>query len=352
MIYKTLILIGISVLLASCQQKSGSSNNERRTNVVVSEVQERDMSSVRVVTAPVIAYKRVYITTRTSGLITELPFEEGDLVKKGDMLFRLDVRKQEAQLRNARSALLEAQRHFERSKVLFKGEAISEEQFEQANRTMEAAESEVDFWEAEVSFGKMHAQMDAVVAAKLAEPGTNVSENQRIYTIEDHNLLVARPGVSELDVVHLAKGQEVALTFDVFGEERFTGTIRRIFPAADQITRLFTVEVEIDQSQTDFPIRPGYLTRVYFTTDERANAVAVPSEGIDYDNDEAMVFVIDENQTLTRTKVTTGIERDGWIEITGGIQPGQKIVAGNLDSLEDGMKVNVTGNFRRYGFRE
>jgi membrane fusion protein, multidrug efflux system len=324
----------------------------RPRTVVISEVQRMDLSSVRRVAAPVIAYKRVYITALTGGQILELYFEEGERVKKGELLARIDTRRQKAQLRNAESALEEARRNFSRIDELYASRVVSESDHDLTQRRLEEAESEVQLWRAEVELGDIYAPIDAVVSAKLVEVGTTVPVNERLFTIEDHNLLVVRPGVSELDVAFLEEGQELEIEFDVFDQDLFKGQIRRIFPAADRITRLFTVEVEIFQPDAGRIIRPGYLARVHFVTDHRNNVLAVPPEALTLRDGENLAFAVDHNRKLEIRKVQTGIQRDGWVEVTGGLEEGEKIVAGNLSALKDGMEVSIAGIFRRYGFRE
>lgn len=282
----------------------------------------------------------------------ELFFEEGDKVREGELLASLDTRRQNAQLRNAESALEDAKRDYSRTSQLYENNVVSESEYERAERELEKAESEVDFWRAEAELGDIYAPISAVVSDKLVEVGTTVSVNERLFTIEDHDLLVLRPGVSELDVAFLSEGQELEIQFDVFGEAVFTGTIRRIFPAADRITRLFTVEVEIDQAATDRIIRPGYFARVHFVTDQRVDALAVPNEALTLREGEDIAYVVGENQHLETRKVQKGIERDGWVEIIDGLQEGENVVAGNLDALDEGMEVSVAGKFRRHGFRE
>ncbi len=347
------IFLFFIIISASCTNTAGPSDgNDRLRSVVVSEVKRLDLSSVRSVSAPVIAYKRIYITARTGGQVMKLFYEEGDRVREGELLASLDTRRQNAQLRNAESALEDSKRNYLRTSQLYENNVISESEYERAKRELEKAESEVEFWRAEAELGDIYAPISAVVSDKLVEVGTTVSVNERLFTIEDHDLLVLRPGVSELDVAFLSEGQELEIQFDVFREELFTGSIRRIFPAADRITRLFTVEVEIDQADTDRIIRPGYLARVHFVTDQRVDVLAVPNEALSSLEGEDLVYVVNDNQQLESRKVEKGTERDGWVEITGGLQEGENVVAGNLDALNDGMDVNVAGKFRRYGFRE
>ncbi len=341
------------LILFSCggNQEQAAETSRSARPVMVAQAEVTDLSDARTVSAPVVAYRRVYVTAQTEGQVLEVNFEEGDRVRKGQVLARLDTRRQQAQLRMANARLLEARQNFDRQKKLFEQEVITPVEFESATLMLEQAESDVEFWTVEVGLGTIESTIDAVVTARLVEPGNTVNTNDRLFTIEDHNLLVVRPALSELDVAKLQRGQELELIFDVFGDEPFPGTIRRIFPAADAISRLFTVEVEIHQNRIPHVIRPGYLVRSRFILDDRSNTLAVPSEAMKTQNGENFVFLIKEDKAIL-TKVERGIERDGKVEIRAGISKGDKVAAGNISALEDGSDVRIAGTFRRHGFIE
>ena len=353
-ILKTCLLLaglaGISLLPACSRSGPEPQPGAKPRPVVMAEVELRDLSVRRTVAAPVVAYRRVYVNARTTGQILELQVEEGDQVRQGQRLLRIDTRQQEAQLRQARAAAVEARLQHQRNQQLFDSLAISAAELELATRQLEEAESQVEFWAAEVEYGEVRATVDGVIAARFVELGSNVSAHDRLFTVEDHDLLVIRSALPELDVIHLEPGQAVDLQFDVFEDAWFSGTVRRIFPSADPLTRLFTVEVQIDQTQTAKPIRPGYLARVHFTTIRHPDAVVIPPECIARTDSADHAFVIREDLTLARQPLTTGIEREGWIEVIAGLQPGQRVVAGNTGALREDQAVEIIGTFRRHGF--
>ena len=336
---------------ASCRPETAHREAPPRP-VVSFSVSQRDMSSVRIQSAPVVAYKRVYTNARTGGQVLELLAEEGDQVRRGQRLLRIDTRRQEAQLRQAEAAAWELRRQYERNAHLLKSEAISQADLEFIARQLEEAESQVEFWKVEVEFGEVRAELDGVITARFVEVGTTVAANERVFTTEDHNLLVVRPGLTEMDVSGLKKGDKVSLQYDVLGDEEFPGRIRRIFPAADPLTRLFTVEVEINQQAVPQKIRPGYLSRIRFVTDSMRGVLAIPPEAIYQNQGKELAFVISDNMLIEVRELITGIRRDGWVEVLQGLSEGEEVAAANLGALREGMPVQKTGVFRRYGFRD
>ncbi|MDG5799015.1 efflux RND transporter periplasmic adaptor subunit [Marinilabiliaceae bacterium ANBcel2] len=355
MAIKFLTYLLISLLMLSffnaCKNGRSTYEEESAQNVYVADVEIKDLSAYRVAAAPVTAYRRVYVNSSINGEVITLNYEEGDMVDKDELLINIDVRKQESQLRNALATYNEAKQRFDRIQYLYNNDAVSAEELEKAKMGYEQNSAELEFWQTEVSYGEIRAPINGVITDKLVEMGTTVSQNERVYTIENHDLLVLRPGLSEKDVVGLQKGDSLLLSFDVYDQVELNGVIRRIYPSADRVTRLFTVEVEILQND-DFPVRPGYLGRVNFITDHRSDVVALPSESVQHNGEKTTVFVVNQEKLIEKRDVKIGVERDGWIEIVEGLSAGEQVVAGGLDMLEDDQKVNVTGKFRRYGFRE
>lgn len=345
------VLLFSLILIIGCSNETSESISESATSITSAQSELRDLSISFSVSAEIEAYTRVYVAARMSGLVDEVHFEEGQRVNRGDLLAKLDVRQQEIELRRANATLSEARDAYQRTEQLYERDAATRAEYLTAQRDFEQAKSDVELLELMIDFGTINAPMDAVVTSRLVEVGNNVSENERMFTLVDMNLLVVRPGISERNLSHLEENQEVEIALDVYPDRTFTGIIRRIFPEADPTTRLFTVEVEIHQQEDKLTIRPGYLARTKFMGDRRDDVLTVPSEALADRNGENYLFVInDDESTVEMISVEVGAQRAGYAEITSGIEEGNKVAASNLDALDDGTAIQVVGSFRRYGF--
>ena len=339
------------ILIIGCSDEADESTSESTTSITSAQAELRDLSASFSVSAEIEAYTRVYVASRMSGLIEEVHFEEGQHVNRGDLLAKLDVCQQQIELRRANATLSEAKDAYERTEQLYERDAATRAEYLTAQRDFEQAKSDVELLELMINFGSIRAPIDAVVTSRLVEVGNNVSENERMFTLADMDLLVVRPGVSERNLSHLEENQEVEIALDVYPDRTFTGSIRRIFPEADPTTRLFTVEVEIHQEEDKPTIRPGYLARTKFTGDQRDDVLTVPSEALADRNGKTYLFVVnDDETTVEMLPVEVGAQRGGYAEITSGIEEGKKVAASNLDALDDGTAIQVVGSFRRYGF--
>ncbi len=349
---KTLLLFALSLFFWSCSGETETGDSSSTSIAVTSaEVQSRNLSETFSVSSEVVAYRRSYVASRISGLVEEVRYEEGQPINRGDILVQMDVRQQQIDLRRANAALDEARDVYERNQVLIERNSISRAEYLSSRRALEQAQSDVEQLELQIEFGTVRAPINGVVTARLVEPGNNVSVNERMFTVTDMDLLVVRPGVSEMNVTGLEEGQSVKVTLDVYPNQIFDGSIRRIFPSSDAQTGLFTVEVEIIQEEGQPVIRPGFLARPQFSVDPREDVSTVPTEALIEREGETYLFVLNEEKgSVSLVPVVTGISRDGYVEIRDGVQPGDVVAASNIESLDDGSDVRVVGTFRRYGF--
>ena len=317
--------------------------SEAATAIAGYKLYPRDMSRVVRASARVEAENVVTISSRMSALINQMNVREGDRLSAGDVMLTFDIEEQEAELERARAELELANTVYERNRTLLEREAISTAEYEESRASKRIAESEVKLLETRLSFGTVRAPYDLVVLNRYVEQGDAVSNNEPLFRVADTERLVVRVGIPERDVVHLENGQQTHVRVDAYPEEIFNGTIQRIFPSADENSRLFTVEISLRAEQQDLVIRPGYLARVSMDADRREDVLAVPSESLlASSQDERFVYIINDEDRLEGRDVVTGIERRNWTQITDGLESGDVVVGANPSNLREGILVNVT----------
>ncbi len=333
----------LTVTSCSGEQAEGTGQHERATAVAGYELAPIDLSRSINVSSRVEPLTVNHIASRMSGLIHDLYVQEGDIVQDGEVLARMDVEEESAELRRAEARMAYARARYERVRELREREAESAAAYEEARTEMQVAESEVDLWQTRVKLGEILANKNGVITRKFVEAGDAVASNERIFQLADNSILVARVGVAERDVVRLDQGDPVSVRIDAFSGNSFDGSIRRIFPSAEETSRLVTVEVEISQNHDDMLIRPGYLARVQIRTDHRPDVLAVPSESLlASGRNESFVYIIDENDELKRRDVETGVSRRNWTEILDGLEAGDVVVGANPTNLRENLYVQVT----------
>jgi len=309
--------------------------------VATTEVLPRDLARTVTVAGSIEPIRTVSVTAQTSGTVLTVLVEEGDRVRPGQPLAKLDAREVSAQLERARAVLANAEAAFQRARDLRANDLTSDAEVDAARAAFGIAEADVQLWATRLAFCEIDAPIAGVVTAKEVEKGDNVSSGKSMFAIADDSTLVVRVGVSELDVVHLAAGRPVTLRLDAYPGAKVTGHIRRIFPGADAESRLVPVEVVLDAAPPGVEPRPGFLARVEFPLDTRSGVLVVPAAALGVSESGTFVYVV-EADTLARRSVETGLTASGQVEITGGLRSGERVVTSGQVNLRPGEPVRVT----------
>lgn len=345
-----LVLGSVSLALGACgggenapRAGGGPGRGMAATAVEVRPVEIGRIARAVTVSGVVEPIRQVAVNSQLSGALLSVNVEEGDEVREGQLLARMDDRELRAQLAAAEAAFEVARAAFERAEQLRDRKVITLPEYERERTAYAAAKSQLDQLRTRVAFAAVTAPITGVVTQKLVEAGDVVGTNARLFTLADVSTKVVRVGVSELDVVELTVGDEVGVVLDAFPSRSFRGRIRRIFPSADPATRLVPVEVALEGEAATLA-RPGFLARTTFALNERDNVLLVPASALVRGTTGEAVFIV-ENGTALRRNVTTGVTSDGRVEIITGLRAGDQVVTKGNTTLRDGAAVRIVASF-------
>ena len=202
-----------------------------------------------------------------------------------------------------------------------------------------------------VSDASIRSPIDGVISERKIEPGQIAAPGTSVATIVAPGTVYFEAQVSETDVAYVRQGQKVDVTLDAYPNQKFTGTIGRVYPTGNAASRFVIARVEIDNGKG--VLRPGLFARGEVVA-ETKKAVTVPVEAVvtdpigALDSDEAKaalantrLYVV-ENGVAKEVKVQQGLlTRDGKSVEVGGVQAGAQVVTGGQSALKDGAKVSV-----------
>ena len=299
--------------------------------------------------------RRVFVNSQMAAEVVAVLAEEGDAVRQGQVLARLDDRQLRAELAGAEAAHEAAEAAYERAEQLRTREIITQAEYERERTAYAAARARLDQLRTRLEFAVIRAPAAGVVTERSVEVGNVVSPQTRLFTVDDVSTLVVRVRVSELDVVHLRRGADVEAALDAYPDRRLTGRIRRIFPSADPATRLVPVEVALEGEGARLA-RPGFLARVDLRLEARDGVVVVPPSAILPRDGAEVVFVVEDDRARRR-EVRTGLVGEERVEVLEGLAAGEVVVVDGHRGLSDGAPVRAsatsgeleTGETRRAG---
>jgi membrane fusion protein, multidrug efflux system len=285
--------------------------------------------------------RTVGVNSQLSGAVTTVLVQEGDRVRRGAVLARMDARELAAQLASAQATLDVAKAAYERAQQLRERRVITLPEYERERTGYAAAQAQVDQLRTRVGYATVRAPVDGVITEKNVESGDVVGNQARLFSVADVSEIVTRVGVSELDIVELQQGDRVSITLDAFPNRQLNGRIRRVFPSADPTTRLVPVEVAFDAQSAQLA-RPGFLARVTFDLATSDDVLLLPVAAVLGAQGSQAVFVVQDG-VATRRTVATGLTSQGRVEIVSGLSEGEQVVVVGNNNLRDGMNVRIAG---------
>jgi membrane fusion protein (multidrug efflux system) len=296
----------------------------------------------------------VNLITQLTAQVLEVPVKIGDLIKKGALLVRWDDRLIKATV-DANREYVEADkikirnetRQVERYSTLQTekmGSAVDLEKYEMAlaDAKIDLAKSTVSLKQAEIDLEhvKQMSPIDGIVLERLVNPNEFTKPGQVVMKLGVLNSVLMAAKITEEKMHSVQLGLSAETTFPAFPSEVFKGTVWKIDPNIDPVTRTFTTYIKIENP--DFRLKPGLsgFARIRRTAKD---VVAVPSIAIlNPSGEQASVFVVDSSNQANLRKVHPGIVVNAMTEITDGLKEGEKVVTVGQFYLKDNDKVRTT----------
>ncbi len=309
------------------------------TPVEIAIVDRVTLSNTSLVTGLLEPIRTVSVNAQLGGALLAMNVEEGSRVREGQVLATIDARELEAQVRAAEAALTFAKATAQRSAELFEKQIVTAAENERDQSALAAAQATATQLKTRLGFSRIVSPIGGVVTARFVQGGDIVSPNTRLFTVSDLSTLVVRLPVSELEVSQLRTGAEVGLSVDALAGAIYPGRIRRIFPAADSVTRLVPVEVAVTGSATSL-LRPGYTVRATLKLDSKADALVVPTRAVLGATGARTVYVV-RNGLAERRPVRVGADVDGQLEVFSGLAMGDTVIVAGNSLVREGGKVRI-----------
>jgi HlyD family secretion protein len=312
------------------------------------------------------AHRRTRLSPESGGMARSIPFDEGDLVKKGDVLLKLDDSTQRAQLALAQRELeaaegrrqqtcIQAQRseqELERFRRLRADKIVSEDVLDGARATAEGARAACDAAASDVARARsaigvaqvevdkttLVAPFDGIVAEISIELGEWTSPSPPalpippvIDLIDPTSIYVSAP-MDEVDAARLHNGLRGRVTVDSHRGQSFWGTIVRVSPFVLDVeaqNRTVEIDVELDDESLSATLKPGTSADVEIVLETHPDALRIPTSAL-YEGNQVLAI---EDGKLAAREVEVGLKNWNWTEIAGGLEAGDVIVS-TLDRPE------------------
>jgi RND family efflux transporter MFP subunit len=365
--------ISFLVMRSGSNEQKGSAREQAVVGVNVALVERRDLVEVRVFSGSLIAEKQYDAAAKIGGQIQEIAVKLGDCIRRGDLIARLDSEEYEQQLAQARaeldvaqaslaearSSLVAADRSYQRAITLRAQKVASAAELETAETERLARQAGVHLAEAQIkqreaalraaavrlSYTTLTADWQAdtddacrYVARRHVDEGNTIAANAPVVTLVDLSLLKAVINIAERDYALIKTGQSANISVDSITDRIFPGTVARMAPVFDETSRQARVEIAVPNP--DGLLKGGMFARVHIEFGRAEQALAAPSAAIIQRSGVHGAFIVEDNKARF-VEVKTGVEHEGWMQVTG-LEEEQKVVTLGHHLLSDGAPVSIS----------
>lgn len=334
----------VSLCLLGCQKGPADSKDQAKDNkdqavpVEVASITRGSIEAIVNSSTHLEAEEEVKVFARTANRVTALLVEEGDVVKKDQVLLRLDNDIQKTAHGKAQVRLDKARQEFERQKTLFGQKLISEQAFNDAQFELKQLQLALDDAQRELEYTEVRAPISGTISRRLVKLGDLVNLNQHLFDIVDFNSIVARIYVSEKNLPDLQLDLPARVTATSLGSQEFKGYVKRIAPVVE--SKSGTVKVTIGFKDVS-RLRPGLYVNVDLVTANRSDAILITKRALVYDGELSYVFRLLPERKVERVVVEAKIADKLNVEPAVGFKEGDQIVVAGQTGLKDGAKVRL-----------
>jgi len=277
------------------------------------------------------------VTSKVSNVVMAVRFEEGQQVRKGDVLVELDGEQARADLAVANAALTESASQLKRSRELYATRVLSDQQIEQIEATHEANLARVAAARARLADTVIRATFGGRVGLRRVSVGSLIAPGVVITTLDDTSTIKLDFTVPETVVAAMRPGLELEATSVAYPGKVFRGKVASVDSRVDPNTRSVTVRGLVPNTSGD--LKPGMFLNVRLARGE-ADLLVVPEEALLPEQGDVYVYVITDGKAVKR-KIQTGQRRVGSVQVTAGLEPGEMVVTEGTQKLRDGASVKV-----------
>jgi RND family efflux transporter MFP subunit len=320
--------------------------------VEVTKVEEQNVQKPVTLVGTVEPARRSVIASEIGGIVENYPLQEGNPVKKGDLITELRTDVIKIRLREAENAKREADARYNLAKQNRDRFKLLEEKGVASKQQLDDAMSERDAWfakksqleeqikkqEYDLKISKIVAPFNGFISKELTEVGQWVNEGGAVVELVDLDNVEIMVDVPEQYISQMKVGDTATVNIDSIPDLIIEGKITSIVPQADKSARTFPVRIVV--SNAEHVIKSGMLARVSFLVGEPSLVKLVPKDAIFEQNRINFVYVVN-NGSAQQVQVNKGISFKDLIEIIGPIETGQLVVVRGNERLRPGQLVNI-----------
>jgi membrane fusion protein, multidrug efflux system len=290
------------------------------------------------------AVQGVTVTPQIAGTISEIAFESGAIVNKGDLLVRFDTRTEEAQLKASDAQLEWARVSAERARKLRTDSTVSQSELDQAEATFQQAKANADAIQAIIDKKTIRAPFAGKLGIRQVNLGEYVDAGKPIVPLQSLTPVYADFSLPQQDLAQIKTGMVVRISLDAYTNKQFQGTLTAVNPNLDESTRMVRLQATLDNG--DQLLRPGMFARIDVVLPNVDDVLVIPATAVLSAPYGDSVYVIQQGTNAPvgtngpglvakQQFVRVGRARGDFISVESGLKDGDRVVSAGLFKLRN-----------------
>lgn len=284
-----------------------------------------------------LANEEVELVSETAGKVTGIYFNEGQKVKKGDLLLKVDDSDLAAQLSRSRFEEKMLADKLERLRVLWKRESVSLEELQQMETEYNMLLADIELLKVKIARTEIRAPFDGEMGFRYVSEGSYLQPSTKVSALVDNSVMKIEFDIPEKYITAPLLGKKICFRADGV-EEDLVAEIYAIDPQSD--TETHTIKIRARYRNTANVVAGMFVSGELLTGNDR-EYIMIPTEAVVPEMDGKRLWVVREGKAAS-VPVKTDSRDDRYVEVVSGIQVGDTVLTGGLMQLREGMKVKVT----------
>lgn len=315
----------------------GGPGGEMMVKVKSAEAKIQPIEEKISLVASISANESIEVRSEMDGTVEQINFREGQPVKEGQLLIKLDTRKLDASVAEAEADFNLADTNRRRAETMLKNQTVSQQEFDQAQSAYEARKATLDLMKQQQRDARIVAPFGGIAGARLVSPGQVIARSTPLTSLVDVDPVKIEFNVPERFVGQLRVGQTVEFRVAAYPGQAFQGDVYFVAPQVDPSTR--TVLVKASQANADGRLRPGMFGNLDLILRVKENAVLAPESAIIHEGDRTALFIVDGDGRAQRVDVVLGTRIAGHVEVLEGLKGGEQVIHEGIQKVFPGVKV-------------
>jgi membrane fusion protein (multidrug efflux system) len=342
------ILAGIKALQIGRMIDAGAQFVPPPETVTTTEVRLESWESLLTAVGSLTAVQGVTVAAEMPGKVTQIAFEPGSVVKKGELLLKQDTSSEQAQLPGAEASVTLAKANLERARELLAQKIISQAEFDSAEASFKVAVAAAESIRATIGKKTLRAPFAGRLGIRLVNLGQILQEGDPVVSLQTLDPIYVDFLLPQQQLAEIRTGLPVRVTTDALPGQGIEGHVTTINPEVDAATR--NIRLQATVANPEGQLRPGMYVNVAVVLPRRQQVLAIPTTAVLYAPYSDSVFVVEEKKAeaggqpeklLRQQFVRLGEKQGDFVAARSGLKEGETIVTTGVFKFRNGQAVMV-----------